>query len=134
MAEEPESIVEWLDIDLERLTGEDKVNLIREICEVLNVEELRQVRSIADELSQGKLEDAKNMVIAEMRTRLNQLGFDFDEVMGTRRGRRRTSLTPKYRNPETKQTWSGRGAIPVWIREHELAGGSREDFLIPAEG
>jgi DNA-binding protein H-NS len=132
MAEEPQTICDWLEIDLERLSGDDKVNLIREVCAELTVEELREVRSIADELSQDKLEDAKNMVVAEMRTRLSQLGFDFDEVMGTNRRRRRSTLPPKYRSPEGLE-WSGRGATPKFIREYEEGGGDREDYRIQEE-
>ncbi|KVE43481.1 H-NS histone family protein [Burkholderia sp. BDU5] len=39
--------------------------------------------------------------------------------------RRRGPLPPKYRNPMTGQTWSGRGRVPKW-----LAGPSRDDFLV----
>jgi hypothetical protein len=35
MAEEPQSICEWLDINLDRLFVADKVNLIGEICDEL---------------------------------------------------------------------------------------------------
>lgn len=38
----------------------------------------------------------------------------------------------KYRNPETGQTWSGRGRTPTWLVNAERAGKSREDFLITA--
>ena len=37
---------------------------------------------------------------------------------------------PKYQDPETGKTWSGRGIPPSWIREAETAGKSRDDFLI----
>ncbi|WP_080413059.1 H-NS family nucleoid-associated regulatory protein [Burkholderia ubonensis] len=34
-------------------------------------------------------------------------------------------LPPKYRNPMTGETWSGRGRAPKW-----MAGKERDDFLI----
>jgi hypothetical protein len=40
MAEEPKTIYEWLDIDLDRLSGENKINLIGEVCDTLTVPEL----------------------------------------------------------------------------------------------
>ncbi|WP_108027059.1 H-NS family nucleoid-associated regulatory protein [Burkholderia mayonis] len=39
--------------------------------------------------------------------------------------KRRGPLPPKYRNPMTGDTWSGRGRVPKW-----LTGLSRDDFLI----
>jgi DNA-binding protein H-NS len=35
---------------------------------------------------------------------------------------------PKYRDPESGNTWSGQGAEPNWIK-----GKNRDDFLIKAE-
>ncbi len=34
----------------------------------------------------------------------------------------------KYRNPETGQSWSGRGKAPRWLAEKEEQGISRETF------
>lgn len=37
----------------------------------------------------------------------------------------------KYRSLTDKsQTWTGRGRTPLWVQEHESAGGSRTDLLI----
>lgn len=45
----------------------------------------------------------------------------------TRKGRRKATgtVSPKYRDPETGKTWSGRGREPVWLR-----GKNRDDYLI----
>ena len=37
------------------------------------------------------------------------------------------TVAPKYRDPETGKTWTGRGVAPKWI-----AGKDREAFLITA--
>jgi len=42
----------------------------------------------------------------------------------------RTPVPPKYRNPETGATWSGRGKAPRWISDAEAEGKSRDSFLI----
>lgn len=39
-------------------------------------------------------------------------------------------IPPKYRNPNTGETWSGRGKAPRWIVQAESTGTSRESFLI----
>lgn len=53
---------------------------------------------------------------------------------GAPRGR----VAPKYRNPQTNDTWTGRGKAPRWITDAESQGMSRDQFLIepkePAPG
>lgn len=39
-------------------------------------------------------------------------------------------VAPKYRHPQTKATWTGRGKAPRWITEAEAQGQSRDSFLI----
>jgi DNA-binding protein H-NS len=134
MAEEPQTICEWLDIELDKLSAEDKLNLIGEICDELTAQQLRQVREKVNQKRLDKIEGAKAQVIEEMREKFVQLDLDFDEMFELRRGRRGKSvLPPKYRSPDEKE-WSGRGKPPQWIRDYEEAGGDREDYLIKDEG
>lgn len=42
----------------------------------------------------------------------------------------RAPVPPKYRNPETGATWSGRGKPPRWVSDAESEGKSRDSFLI----
>jgi DNA repair protein RadC len=37
---------------------------------------------------------------------------------------------PKYRHPETGETWAGRGCMAKWLREELEAGARLEDFMI----
>ncbi|MNK88466.1 H-NS histone family protein [compost metagenome] len=39
-------------------------------------------------------------------------------------------VAPKYRHPESGDTWSGRGRAPRWLAAAERGGASREQFLI----
>jgi DNA-binding protein H-NS len=46
---------------------------------------------------------------------------------------RRSSVAPKYRNPENAaETWSGRGAQPKWLKELVARGRALDEFLISA--
>lgn len=41
-----------------------------------------------------------------------------------------SSLKPKYRNPYTGETWTGRGKTPIWMQELIDKGASKDDFFI----
>jgi len=49
------------------------------------------------------------------------------KIKGLRKGHR---VKPKYRNPKTGETWSGRGRAARWLVTAEKAGRKRTDFLI----
>ena len=40
------------------------------------------------------------------------------------------TVPPKYRNPESGETWTGRGKPPRWVSAAEAQGKSRDSFLI----
>jgi DNA-binding protein H-NS len=130
---EPESIVEWLDINVEKLAPDDKLNLVVELLDELTAQQLMRVREVVNQKRLSKIEEAKSQVIEEMREKFVQLDLDFDELFEIRRGRRgKSHVPPKYRSPDGKE-WSGRGNSPFWIREYEEAGGDREDYRITNE-
>ncbi len=69
-------------------------------------------------------------VIAEIRHKIVEYGLtaqDLGFAEAARRGRppRKAPLPPRYQDPKTGSTWSGRGKPPKWI-----AGKNRERFLI----
>ena len=41
-----------------------------------------------------------------------------------------STVAPKYRNPSSGETWTGRGRQPVWVREFVDNGGSLDALLI----
>ncbi|KRC69226.1 hypothetical protein ASE30_18535 [Achromobacter sp. Root83] len=47
-----------------------------------------------------------------------------------RRPDSRSVVAPKYRNPESGETWSGRGRAPRWLTSAEKAGRNRDDFRV----
>ncbi len=42
----------------------------------------------------------------------------------------RKAVAVKYRNPETGETWTGRGQMSTWLKAMEAAGRKREEFLV----
>ncbi|WP_340525170.1 H-NS histone family protein [Cupriavidus necator] len=72
-------------------------------------------------------------VIEQIQTLMAQYGLSVDDIVKRRRGRpagsgagsKREPLPPKYQNPKTGETWSGRGRAPAWL------GKNRDKFLIP---
>jgi DNA-binding protein H-NS len=43
-------------------------------------------------------------------------------------------VLPKYRNPQTSETWSGRGKRPRWLVAAMKSGRKIEEFRIEADG
>ncbi|CAB3761027.1 H-NS histone family protein [Paraburkholderia solisilvae] len=65
--------------------------------------------------------------IADIREKIAEYGITAEELgfSSKRPAARKPALPPKYRNPKTGETWSGRGRAPGW-----LAGKNRDRFLI----
>jgi DNA-binding protein H-NS len=116
------------------LSPDERLTLLDEIYDGLSAQELRVARDMAEEKRKAKLEDTKQSVIEKMRAELELAGINPDEVkVSFGRARKRSSLPVKYRSPDALNSWSGRGQIPVWLRDLEAQGHSRDEFLIQQE-
>ena len=70
-------------------------------------------------------------VVAEIQARMKEFGITLDDLKGgTKKTKARAPVAAKYRNPESGETWSGRGRAPKWLSEVEAKGRSREAFLV----
>ncbi|KVD39696.1 H-NS histone [Burkholderia sp. ABCPW 11] len=58
---------------------------------------------------------------------LSESGVDIRAIVDCAQSRPRTKVKPKYWNPETGATWSGRGRTPRWLIGKDLEG-----FRIPS--
>ncbi|QRR07705.1 H-NS histone family protein [Burkholderia sp. MS455] len=71
-------------------------------------------------------------ILQDIRARVAEYGLTVEQVFGRQRAARRqanhSAATPKYQDPKTGATWSGRGREPAWIK-----GKRRERFLIHPE-
>ncbi|WP_175891627.1 H-NS histone family protein [Burkholderia cepacia] len=66
----------------------------------------------------------RETVLAQVRELVETYALTEREVFGRRATAKRT-MPPKYRNPKTGETWTGRGRAPAWIAAQD-----REQFLI----
>ncbi len=46
----------------------------------------------------------------------------------------RRPAVPKYVDPASGSTWSGRGRMPLWMKSHVEGGGDQADYLISTNG
>ncbi len=101
----------------------------RPVTKPPSVEELKKQeadiqRQIAERQKIEK--DAVIQQIVDVSTQYNVTIEDLIEAMGGFKPKRKgVKATPKYRDPVTGTTWSGRGKEPTWMRGLE-----RDDFLI----
>ncbi|MBN3831577.1 MULTISPECIES: H-NS histone family protein [Burkholderia] len=69
-------------------------------------------------------------VVAQVRELVAEYGITEDQIFGRKRAKKTTGSAttsePKYQNPKTGETWSGRGRAPLWIRDAK----NRDRFLI----
>jgi DNA-binding protein H-NS len=122
-------MTEWLDIKLDTLSSEERLRLIEEIFATLSPQELISVRDLAEKTRGNKLAEAKAAVLEEMKGKLSALGLSLNDVIPSRQTRKnKRSVSVKYRSPDG-ETWSGRGHAPLWLRQLELQGHSREGFF-----
>ncbi|MFC7478523.1 H-NS family nucleoid-associated regulatory protein [Dankookia sp. GCM10030260] len=100
----------------------------------LTVPELTSLIEAAQAKRQEKMQGAKEALLAEFRDKAAELGLSLTALMSsqpaperkTRRSKgEKVKVAPKYRNPETGDTWTGRGREPGWIK-----GKNRLDFAV----
>ena len=84
---------------------------------------------LSDEQIANMLRDSFSTAQADMQARalVDQYGLNVDDVFGKKNttGARtvgaRATVAPKYRDPATGATWTGRGREPVWIKGKDRA-------------
>ena len=103
----------------------------------LSVRELDEVIAGAERERQAKRDGARKALLEEVRAKAEALGLSLDALLEEARqdgsspgGGKRTPVRPKYRDPETGETWSGRGSTPGWLKRLEDQGRAREEFAI----
>ena len=101
----------------------------------LTVAELTEVIRKAEALRQEKQEEAKAALLMKWQAEAAENGLPLEAVLAGqqpaqgqgRKVRRGTGakVAAKFRNPETGETWSGRGREPKWLK-----GKNREEFKV----
>ena len=88
---------------------------------------LQQRQALDQQITQARKQEMSG-AIAQVRALIIEFDLTAQDVFPSGRGRSASSGTkvaPKYRNPATGQTWTGRGKAPLWIAKED-----REKFLI----
>lgn len=83
-----------------------------------------QAEALAQQAEEARLAELDS-VIATIREQIAEYGITPDQLFGRRRAA--APIAPKYRDPKTGATWSGRGKAPHWIADAK----NRNRFLIP---
>jgi DNA-binding protein H-NS len=90
---------------------------------------------------QGEHEQSRSAKRAELVTQLAALGYAVPKKRGrppakanpngaaARKGRR-IKVKAKYRDPKTKETWSGRGRMASWLKSKQDGGENIEKYLV----
>ena len=95
---------------------------------------LAQKASLEKQIIDAQREE-KSAAIAQVKTLMAQYGLSLADL-GTRAAaapRRSGTLgkvAPKYRDPATGDTWTGRGLQPKWLKAALAAGRKLSDFAL----
>lgn len=79
--------------------------------------------------------EERAQAIAQVRALMNQYGLTLADI-GARaaaappRKAAGERVAPKFRHPQTGETWSGRGLQPKWLKAALAAGARLDDFRI----
>lgn len=81
------------------------------------------------EALEKKIAEARNQEIAQairqVQTLISDFGLSQDDIYPSAKARSKKTVNkvaPKYRDPNTGKTWTGRGKAPVWIQDKDRAG------------
>jgi DNA-binding protein H-NS len=92
----------------------------------MSIEKLMNLKSDVEEMLAQKVSEQRHSLQQE----LSKLGGYTGAKKA--RGGPRGSVAPKYRHPETGETWAGRGLKPRWLTAAMKSGKSLESFAVTA--
>ena len=92
----------------------------------MSVEQLQAHRASLDKSLAEKQAEGKRDAIKEIQAIMAKYDLSVDDLSGRAPSKRQGQpVAPKYRDPSTGATWTGRGKAPKWIE-----GKDREQFAI----
>ena len=95
----------------------------------------KELKAKAEEIMRQAEEARKSesaAVVAAIKEKMVDFGITMADLReGSRRGAMKTTMVPpKYRDPATGQTWSGRGKAPKWLAAYLKKGRKKESYRI----
>ncbi|RYH29952.1 MAG: H-NS histone family protein [Alcaligenaceae bacterium] len=90
---------------------------------------LKQREALEQQIGEARRRELSD-AIAQVRGLIAEYGLTAQDIFpagrsSTRSSTSGTKVAPKYRDPATGQTWTGRGKAPKWIQNE-----NREKFVI----
>lgn len=102
----------------------------------LTIPDLHQLQKDAE----ARIEEIRAEQTQEARAQLEKLAEELSAKTGLpkrallanigKSSRKAGRVAPKYKNPNTGETWAGRGKKPAWVKEHLGQGGKLEELAV----
>lgn len=94
------------------------------------IAQIEDLQKKAEEVRKAEMQH----VIAEVKAKIAEFGLkasDLGLLKGSDKGKRSGgTVAPKYIDPATGASWSGRGREPKWLRAAIESGKSKESFKV----
>jgi DNA-binding protein H-NS len=108
----------WKKVELEAMSLNDLWSLHERISEILSARIKAEKHELEKRLA--VLDRGMGAIVR----------VDERQIIGEKPRRKYPRVLPKYRNPQTSETWSGRGKLPRWLAAAMKSGRKLEDFRI----
>lgn len=105
--------------------------------EAMSLDELTQLIEDAQAVVQRRRKEARGEILRRWQEEARRYGLTMEDILPSHEGppARKTRvdkgspLPVRYRGP-SGETWTGRGRVPLWLRELETSGRSRAEFEV----
>lgn len=97
------------------------------------LKELLAQRAALDAQIQEQQTAERAHVVLEIKTLMSEYGITTQDLVATRTRSAASApspVKPKFRDPDTGETWSGRGLQPRWLKAKIDAGASLDSFRV----
>lgn len=102
-----------------------------------NLAELMEQKAALDKRIAEAQREARTAAIAQVKALMAEHGLTVADIAGKSaaspmppRSRKGAKVPPKYRDPVTGTTWSGRGLQPKWLKAALTSGRKLSDFAL----
>jgi DNA-binding protein H-NS len=108
----------------------------RALVNNLSAQELDELLKAATARKNEEVASAKASFLDEVRAKAASLGMSLADLVSLGAGKLapkgggKTGLAAKFRNPNTGETWSGRGRPAKWLTDLEAKGRKRKEFAV----
>lgn len=97
--------------------------------------QIAELQARADEIFKAEKNDAVATVrslIEKFSITAKEAGFEAAAAATGKQHKVRKPAEPKFKNPQTGETWSGRGRMPTWLVAAQNEGRNLDEFKLAA--